>query len=302
MFARVVELRSISSAARKLGLSKSTISRNVARLEETVGARLVQRSTRGLGLTDTGTVFHRHCLRILEEVEAAEVAVSHLQGAPRGLLRVSVPATFGHVFLGPLLAEFLLSYPELRVALEVTNRRVDLVEEGVDVAIRAGRLADSSLISRKLGEARFVLCASPAYLHRRGSPREPAELATHEVADVAPLEGSRTWVLTCPAGQKVEISLAPRLGVNDPGMVYWAVMGGAVLGRVPEFLCVEDLRAGRLRQLLPGWSLPVVEVHALFPSSRDLPPKVRTFVDFLVGKLSAMQPGKVLAAQVRARP
>ncbi|HEX5752001.1 MAG TPA: LysR substrate-binding domain-containing protein [Archangium sp.] len=286
VFARVVELRSISGAARKLGLPKSTISRNVARLEEALGARLIQRSTRGLGLTDTGTVFHRHCLRILEDVEAAEAAVSQLQGAPRGLLRVSVPATFGHFFLGPLLAEFLQRYPELRVALEVTNRRVDLVEEGVDVTIRAGRLADSSFISRRLGEARFVLCASPAYLRRRGTPQEPLELAAHEVADVVPLEGSRTWRLSGPAGQQVDVTLTPRLGVNDPGMVYRVVLGGTGLGWVPEFLCAEDLRAGRLRPLLPGWSLPAAEMHALFPSQRDLAPKVRAFVDFLVEKLA----------------
>lgn len=290
VFARVVELRSISSAARKLGLPKSTISRNVARLEEALGARLVQRSTRGLGITDTGAVFHGHCLRILADVEAAEAAVSQLQSAPRGLLRVSVPATFAHVFLGPLLAEFLQRYPELRVAMEVTNRNVDLVEEGVDVAVRAGRLVDSSLISRRLGAVRFVLCAAPAYLHREGTPQEPAELPAHAVADVMPLEGSRTWRLSGPAGQEVDVTLTPRLGVNDPGMVYRAVAGGAGLGWVPEFLCAEDLRAGRLRQLLPGWSRPAAEMHALFPSQRDLAPKVRAFVDFLAAKLNTSQP------------
>lgn len=292
VFARVVELRSISAAARKLGVPKSTVSRQVARLEEALGARLVQRSSRGLGLTDTGATFHRHCLRILEEVEAAEAAVSQLRESPRGLLRVSVPFTFGQAFLGPLLPELLQRYPELRVALDMSSRRVDLVEEGLDVAIRVGRLSDTALVSRRLGEVRLLLCASSAYLRRRGTPQEPAELTSHDMADLQLAEGTRTWQLTGPEGQQVSFTFTPRLHVNDMSMVYHAVAGGAGLAWVPEFLCAEDLRTGRLRHLLPAWSLPAPEVHALFPSQRALAPKVRAFLDFLVEKLGATQPWK----------
>ncbi|MBN1207444.1 MAG: LysR family transcriptional regulator [Myxococcaceae bacterium] len=290
VFARVVDLRSISAAARKLGMPKSTVSRNVARLEQALGARLIQRSSRGLGLTDTGAVFHHHCLRILEDVEAAEAAVGQLRETPRGLLRVSVPFTFGQAFLGPILPELLQRYPELRVGIDLTSRRVDIIEEEFDLAIRIGRLSDSALISRRLGETRLVLCGSPAFLRRQGTPRSPQELASHEVVDLQLSGGRHTWRLIGPAGEEASVTVTPRLSVNDPSMMYRAVLGGVGIAWVPEFLCAEDLRAGRLRQLLPEWSMPSAEIHVVFPSQRSLSPKVRAFIDFLVEKLGGTSP------------
>jgi DNA-binding transcriptional LysR family regulator len=284
IFVRAAELQSLSAAAVALRVPKSTASRSLLRLEERLGAALLRRTNRRLVLTETGLLLHRHALRILGEVEQAETAVSLVRGAPRGLLRVTAPLTFGRAFVAPLLPEFLDSHPEIRMALELTPGGVDPVGSDADVAIRVGPLADSQLRARKLGRAEVWLCASPRYLQRRGAPKQPADLETHDVLDWSGSDGRRDWPLVGPAGAEI-VHVTPRLAVNDASVLRVAAIAGTGIGWIPAFLCDVDVRSGRLRRVLPEWQREAAEIYALFPGGRALAPKVRAFVAFLVERL-----------------
>lgn len=294
VFAKVAELQSVSGAARALAMPKSSVSRSVARLEVALGAGLLRRSTRRLGLTEAGALFHEHCRRVLGEAAEAEQAVAQLHAVPRGLLRVSAPITLGQAVLGPLLPAFLERYPQVRVSLELTSRRVDILEEGVDVAVRIGALPDSSLLARRLGTSRSSLLASPAYLARHPPPREPADLASHTAVDLqlGGATGRRAWHMIRLGDEAAEVEVEPRLLANDPGVVRLAVLGGAGLGWLPSFLCADDLAAGRLVEVLPGWRRPGPDIHAVFPGQRGGAPSptVRVFVDFLVAVVATTPP------------
>src|SRR6266542_397524 len=212
VFARVVEAGSFSAAARLLEMPKSTVSRKVAELEDRVGARLLHRTTRKLGLTDAGRIYYEHSARIVAELEEAEQAVGRMQAAPRGLLRVTAPLSF--TMLGPIVAEYLKRHSDVQVELLCSDRQVDLVEERFDVAIRAGQLTDSSLVARGLGTIRRILVASPAYLKRAGSPRVPAEIEKHACITFGAGVAPNVWSLR--AGDKrAEVRVAPRMTVND---------------------------------------------------------------------------------------
>ncbi len=292
VFARVVQAGSFSGAARELGMPKSTVSRRVSDLEERIGARLLQRTTRKLGLTDAGRVFYDYAARIVSDVEEAEQAVTRLQASPRGLLRVSAPLSFA-VF-GPAFASFLSGNPDVQLELYCTDRPVDLVEERFDLAIRAGNLADSSLIARRLGVIRRILVAAPDYLSRRKAPRAPAGLVKHDcVAFAAGGAAPGLWTLVpdpggeapverrSERGEKVEVRVTPRFEVNDPELARNATREGAGIAFLPEFVCVEDVRSGRLVRVLPGWCSPPAPLQAVYPSSRHLSPKVAAFVEHL---------------------
>ncbi|HVP29300.1 MAG TPA: LysR family transcriptional regulator [Myxococcota bacterium] len=284
IFLKVAELGSLSGAASALRVPKSTASRALARLEERVGSPLLRRSARRLGPTETGVLLQRHALRILGEVELAETAVSRVRGAPRGLLRVTAPFTFGRAFVAPLLPEFLARHPEIRVALELTPGGVEPVGSEVDVAVRLGPLDGSSLRARKLGRATLWLCASPRYLAGRKAPRQATDLEDHDVLDWSGPDGERGWTLFGPDRAET-VRVTPRLTVNDASVLRVAALAGTGVAWLPDFLCHADLEAGRLRRLLPGWRRDEPEIHALFPGGRALSPKVRAFVDFLVERL-----------------
>jgi len=283
IFVKVAERGSLSGAAAALRLPKSTASRALARLEEQAGAPLLRRNGRGVVLSETGTLLQRHALRILTEVEQAEAAVSRVRGAPRGLLRVSAPFTFGRAFVAPLLPEFLARQPEIRVELELSAGGIVAPGAHVDVAVRIGPLDDSSLRARKLGHVELRLCASPGYLAARPAPERPEDLAHHDLLDWAGAD-AHDWTLAGPE-RTVRVRVTPRLAVNDASVLRTAVLAGTGLAWLPGFLCHADLAAGRLQRVLPAWERDRPDLFALFPGGRAESPKVRAFVDFLVDRL-----------------
>lgn len=278
VFARVVQAGSFTTAAAQLRMPKSTVSRKVTELEERLKSRLLQRTTRKLSLTDVGRTYYEYCARILAEVEDADRAVGSLQDAPRGLLRVTAP--INAAFLGPIISDYLKRYPEVRLDLFCTARTVDLVEERYDVGIRAGALAESTLIARSLGKATWLLLASPAYLKKRGRPRAPDELKKHDCLLFA--AGANPTVLHLTSGEHTtQLSLVPRLAVTDMDVLHEVTMAGLGIALLPAFRGLPDLRAHRLERVLPEWSPPATAVHVVYPSTRYLSPKVKSFVDHL---------------------
>lgn len=278
VFAKVVQTGSFTGAALALKMPKSTVSQRVSELEERLGVRLLQRTTRKLGLTDAGRIYYDHCIRIVAEVEAADRAVAKLQETPRGLLRVTVPASTQ--FLGPVFSEFLTRCSGVQLEVLCTDRSVDLVEESFDVAIRAGGLSDSTLIARNLGFSHFVLVASPRYLKKHGRPRSPEDLANHDCLIFGVGAQPRVWHLT-QGNEARDVSLTPKLSVNDLDVLQSAAVGGVGVALLPDFRCVGDLRAKRLELVLPTWQAPAQPIHAVYPSSRHLSPKVKVMLDHL---------------------
>lgn len=283
VFTRVAREGSFTAAARALGMPKSTVSRRVSALEERLGARLLQRTTRKLSLTDLGRLYLQHGERAVAEMEAAELAVSEQQERPRGLLRVSAP--LGLSWLGPLVASFLRRYPEVQVEMICTDRVVDLVEEGFDAAVRAGRLADSSLIARPLATLRRFAVASPAYLDARGTPREPEDLRRHDCIVFGSGRERNRWTLE-GSSSRVEVEVAPRFTANDLDMVGEAARAGLGIALLQDDRCLADLRARKLRQVLPRWSAPAVPLQAVHPSSRHVSAKLKAFLDHVASELS----------------
>lgn len=283
VFTRVAREGSFTAAARALGMPKSTVSRRVSSLEERLGARLLQRTTRKLSLTELGRLYLQHGERAVAEMEAAELAVSEQQDKPRGLLRLSAP--LGLSWLGPLVASFLRRHPEVQVEMVCTDRVVDLIEEGFDAAIRAGRLADSSLIARPLATLRRLAVASPAYLAARGTPREPADLRRHDCIVFGSGRERNRWTLQGPESS-VEVEVPSRFTANDLDMVGEAARAGLGIALLQDDRCLADLRQRTLRQVLPRWSAPAVPLQAVHPSSRHVSPKLAAFLDHAARALS----------------
>jgi DNA-binding transcriptional LysR family regulator len=278
VFARVVQTGSFTTAATDLGMPKSTVSRRISELEDRLKARLLQRNTRKLSLTDAGRTYYAYCARIVGEVQEAEHALNGLQDTPRGMLRVS----FGidSAFLAPIVTAFLKGNPEVQLELQCARHKVDLVEEGFDLAIRAGTLADSSLIARGLGKVRWFLVGAPAYLEGNGHPRFPEELSKHTW--LLPGLSHDDRVLRLENGtQCVHLTPSPRMLSSDDDIVYAAAIEGLGIALLPAFRCVADLRAGRLELVLRDWKVPSTPVHIIYPSTRNLSPLVRSFVEYL---------------------
>jgi DNA-binding transcriptional LysR family regulator len=283
VFARVVQAGSFTTAAAKLGMAKSTVSRKVSELEERLKSRLLQRTTRKLSLTEAGRTYYDYCARIAAEIEDAERAVSRLQETPRGLLRVTAPVNAE--FLGPIVADFLKRYPEIRLELLCTTRAVDLVEESFDVAIRAGALADSTLIARTLGNAPWHLVATTGYLKKHGRPRSPEDLKKH---DCLLFGGGRNPVeLRLENGDvSVQLALFARMIVSDMAILQAVANAGLGIAILPAMRSVQELSTGRLKRVLPEWNPPSTPVHVVYPSSRHLSPIVKTFLDHLQERMS----------------
>jgi len=283
-FARIADLGSLSAAARALGMPKSSASRSLARLEAAAGAALIERSTRHLRLTDAGRLLQRHARRILDDVGEAENALTGLIGVPRGTLRVSVGFTFAVGPLAPMLPEFLTRYPEVRVALSIDNRNIDLLAEEFDVAIRIGPLRDSDLIARRLTTVALWTCASPAYLTARGTPATVDDLRLHEL--IARVDRKATWRFRAPGGVLHEIEVVPGTVIPEPAVLRTVLVGGAGIGRLPNFYAADAIADGTLIRLLPEYQDDSVDVHALYPSHRSLSAKVRVFIDALAEQLN----------------
>jgi DNA-binding transcriptional LysR family regulator len=280
IFAEVVEAEGFSAAARNLGVSKSAVSKQVARLEDGLGVRLLNRTTRRLSLTEAGSTFYEACRRVLDEAEAAERAVSNLSAAPRGLLKLNAPMSFGFLHLARAIPEFHARFPQITIDMAMNDRFVDLVEEGYDLALRIGELRDSSLVARRVAPCRAVLCASPDYLARRGRPERPQDLRDHDCLLYTHAAQAREWQLLGPGGlQKVKVD-GPLLANNGDALCS-AALGGLGIARLPTFIVGRHLRDGSLEALLPGFPLPEQGIHAVYPHSRNLSVKVRVFIDFL---------------------
>lgn len=286
IFVQVVRSGSFSGAARTLDMQRSGVSRKVAELEEHLGARLLQRTTRTLHLTDEGRIFYDHCVRALAELEEAEEALAGMHGTPRGLLRVTAPLSFG--FLGPLVGEFLEQNPEVQIELLCTDRIVDLVEEGFDVAIRAGRLPDTSLIARRLGDLPRYVVASPRYLEGRALPHRPEDLDDHTCLSFGAPRA--TWKLVSRE-REVEVKVEGRLAVNDYEVLREATLAGAGVAMLPDLDCIEAIRAGKLERLLPEWTSEETPIHVLYPSTRHLSARVKAFVEFMQERMRRRKPG-----------
>jgi DNA-binding transcriptional LysR family regulator len=282
-FVQVVEGRSFSVAARGLGLTRSAVSRQIAGLEDRLGARLLNRTTRRLSLTEAGAVYYEHCARILAEAVAAERAVADLDAAPRGLLRINAPMSFGQNHLGPAVAEFLAVHPALKVELTLDDRVVDLVGEGYDVAVRIAELPPSTLIARRLAVNRRVLCAAPAYLARAGRPRRPEDLTRHACLGYTYLATGNDWRFRGPDGP-VSVRIDGAISANNGDVLRQMGLAGLGILLAPTFIVGDDLRSGALLPLLEDWSDADTGIYAVYPPTRHLSPKVRAFVDFLAAR------------------
>lgn len=286
IFTRIVQTGSFTAAARGLGMPKSTVSRKLSELEERLGTRLIQRTTRKLNLTDVGRAYFQDCERVVAQLEEAELSVADAQGEPRGLLRITTPLNFG--FIGGIVAEFIRNYPHVQVELVCTDRMVDLVAEGFDVGVRAGRLADSTMIARLLGTGHGLPVASPAYTEVRGEPGTPDELRAHDCILFGGGGEGRSWTLKS-GSTTLEVPVRPRLLINDMEVMREAALSGVGIAILPAHNCVEDLRAGRLIRLLPEWTLPETPTYAVYPSTRHLSPKVKVFLELLQERLKPRQ-------------
>ena len=281
MFEKVASLKSFTAAARALGLPKSNVSRAIARLEDELGTRLFQRTTRDVALTLTGQALLERSADIIANLSEALAYVRGLAGQPRGLLKISAGMGFGVNVLAEQLPEFLLLYPDIEIALDLESRSADLVAEAVDVAVRLGPLPDSALVAVKLGEMRRYLCAAPAYLERRGAPRSIEDVVRHDTIDMPGPDGrARPWTF-CRGGEAMRIETKPRLSVNEALTIHRLVSNGAGLGLLSGYICAPQISAGTLVHLFPDWSPPAVEVSLVFPSRRELSPIVRAFVDYM---------------------
>ena len=285
VFAEVVEAGSFSGAGRRLGVSKSAVSKAVARLEDHLGTRLINRTTRKLSLTEAGLSFYEGCRRMLAEAEAAERAVTHLTDAPRGVLRVNAPMSFGVRHLSACLGAFMGRWPELEIDLTLEDRRADLIAEGYDVAVRIGVMPDSSLVAKRLGPNPRIICAAPAYLERRGVPQRPEALAEHDCLLYHYQTSGDSWRLRARGGEGpgTSVRVRGRLKVNNGDSIREAALSGLGIAALPAFIVRDDLEAGRLVALLAEYD-DVTDggVYAVYPASRNLSPKVRVFIDFLL--------------------
>jgi DNA-binding transcriptional LysR family regulator len=282
-FVRAAETLSFVAAGAQLGISASAVGKSIARLEESLGVRLFHRTTRRVSLTEEGTLFLDRCRRILDDLRDAEAMLSHAARAPRGRLRVSLP-TIGYRFLLPVLPEFRRLNPDVELDLDFNDRLVDIVEEGFDAVIRSGTLTDSSLMVRRLGPFRFVLCASPAYLAGRGVPSVPKDLATHDGVHFRfPATGKlQEWLI---AGDAVHVPSA--LTCNNMEAVRAAAIGGLGIAYMPDFLAQEAIKVGTLRAVLGGYLVDPGQFSIVWPSSRHLSTRLRAFTDFLCERLFA---------------
>jgi DNA-binding transcriptional LysR family regulator len=280
-FVRVAEAGSFSQAAQRLHTSKSVVSRLVGALETELGARLIHRTTRALTLTEAGRSYFERASRILADIDEANASVGQLQAAPRGRLRVNAPMSFGFLHLAPAVPDFLARYPDVSLEMTMNDRYVDLVEEGFDVAVRIGNLEDSSLVARRLAPARRVVCVAPDYLARHGTPESPDDLKQHECLCYSNVGLPQAWRFVTAEGRPWLVEVAGRLNANNGDALRAAALKGFGLAILPTFIVGCDLQTGTLVSVLDKYMPQHSGVHAVYPHSRHLSPKVRAFVDFL---------------------
>ena len=279
-FARVVEANGFSEAARRMGVSKSGVSKSIAKLERALGVRLLNPSTRGLSLTEIGSAFHEHCLRIVDEATQAAEMIDQLQSEPRGVLKVTTPVAFGRLHVAPAVAEYLARYPRMKLDMTVTDRVVDLVDESYDVAIRIAREPSLHLVARELALARRVVCATPGYFKRHGLPTTPQELAQHNCLHYTHFGAQGDWRFQNATGEII-VPVKGSLRIDDDDVLSQAVMSGLGVALLPTFIVGRELQAGRLVPVLADYVPLQRRIYAVHLPNAHLPMKVRGFIDFL---------------------
>jgi DNA-binding transcriptional LysR family regulator len=279
-FVEVVNRGSFTRAAEKTGLSRSQISKSVMQLESFLGARLLNRTTRRISLTEIGQIFYERCAEILQEVEAAEAVAREMTDNPSGTLHLAAPTSFGVRHLQQLLPRYLQQYPDVQLKLSLSDRFIDVVEEGFDLVIRITELADSSLVSRRIAPCKRVFCASPGYLEQHGTPQVPQDLSIHRCLVYSNSLKPDTWELRGPGGlESVRIN-GPFCSDNGD-VLQAAAVAGLGITLLPTFIVGEDLQAGRLHEVLQDYCPPEISIYAVFPSRKFMSAKVRSFIDFL---------------------
>lgn len=288
-FAAVVEHGGFSAAGRALGVPKSRLSKRVAQLEERLGVRLLQRTTRRFVVTEVGERFYAHCRAVLEEAQAAQDAVDELRAEPRGVVRLSCPVSLVQTILAHVLPDFMAQYPKVQVRVLSSNRRVDVVGEGFDLAIRVRTKldTDANLVIRTFGQSRTTLVASPALLQTLGRPERPDELASLPALSLNEHEGAQVWELIGAHGEQTSVEMQARLITGDFTMLLEAARRGMGVALLPEFVCAPAIDKGELEVVLPEWSVPEGTMHFVYPSRRGMLPGVRALVDFLAERLPA---------------
>src|SRR4051812_12139931 len=280
-FTKVVQHGSFAAAARDMRLSRSAISKYVIDLEQDLSTQLLVRTTRSASPTENGQAYYERCVEILAGLEEADLAVTRLQAEPRGILRVNAPMSFGTLHLGRAIADFMEKYPDLKIQLVLSDQQIDPVQEGFDLTLRIADLPSSSMIARKIAPALRVICASPAYLERRGMPKHPDELRQHDCLAYGHLATGNQWKLTGPDGDHW-IHIPWKLCTNNAEVLRDAAVKGHGIALLPTFIAGSDLQKGSLRTILVEYKAPDISVYAVYSQTRHLSVKVRVFVDFLV--------------------
>ena len=286
VFARVIEAGSFTAAARLLGMPKTTVSRRIAALEREVGVRLLQRTTRSLNVTDAGRLYYEDSSQALRAIEDANLRLAEVRAEPSGTIRISAPVGFGGYFLSSVIFDFLATYPKTNVELRLTDDKLNLVENGIDLSFRTGILPDSTLIARKLGSTHRILCASPGYLARCGVPVASADLARHHCVIAGPSTAIAHWVLEGSHGQET-VAVSGRFAANEMQAVIGAAIAGYGIAQLPSPVAEASVREGRLRRVLDDYATPVGGLYAVYPSSRHVSPSVTEFIELAAERLAA---------------
>lgn len=285
-YVTVVVAGSFTGAAERLGISKALASKYVGQLEEHLGVRLLNRTTRQLSTTEAGQAYYQRCRQVLDDIDELEAAVKDQQAAPKGKLLVAAPTTFGELYLTRAVADYLDEHPDVSVELVLADRYVNIVDEGFDMAVRIGDLEDSSLIARRLAPARIVTCAAPAYLARAGTPEHPNALASHSCVIDTNFRTANNWPFQV-SGRRFSVKVNARFLVNNALSVRETLLAGQGIGLCPTYAVGEDIQAGRLKVVLEPYEVFDYGIYAVYPHNRHLATKVRTFVDFMVRRFGA---------------
>ncbi len=287
-FVRVVETGSISAAADHMNVAKSVVSRRLKELEEHLGVELFHRTTRQMNLTDSGRAFYQQSVRILADILEAEHATSQVHGALKGTLKVALPLSFGLMHLGPAINEFLQAHPDIEFDLDFNDRQVDLLAEGFDLAIRIANLPDSSLIARRLAPIQTVMCASPAYLERMGTPQSPQDLIHHRCLVYNLIGNLENWNVFEASGQLIKTRITPYLKASNGEFLRDAAIDGQGIVLLPTFIVYQEIERGALVPLLTNYRYSPLAAYAIYPQTRHLSQRVRAFVDFLVRRFEGL--------------
>lgn len=284
VFTKVAKAGSFAAAAKELGISRAMATKHVMQLENSLGVRLLNRTTRQLSLTEVGNAYFERCLQILDDVEEAELAVTHMQTEPRGTLKVACPPFFGTYHLAPAISDYLKQYPDMQVELLLQGGSIDVIEAGLDMAVYLGGLAESSLIARKLATSHQVVCGAPEYFARHGTPKTPQDLKQHNCLYNWSWPLKDHWQFCDKDGGKTVIRVTGNLQANVSGALRLAAINGLGLVLLPTYMAGYDLRKGRLQAVLTDYEPARLDIHAIYPHRKNLSAKVRTFVDFLYAR------------------